>query len=134
MIYRRMAGVAVAIAVLCVSGATAWAQYSTGSYGGGSSGMGMGMGAAGGSSGQMGMFGSRSLGSGISAGQRRVVEGEFNKAGDEIWFSLWNSKSQESAIVVVDDKTLKLKSVIKDPALITPTGKFNAYNTRKDIY
>ncbi|WP_374546132.1 cytochrome D1 domain-containing protein [Rhodoblastus sp.] len=72
--------------------------------------------------------------SGISAGQRRVVEGEFNKAGDEIWFSLWNSKSQESAIVVVDDKTLKLKSVIKDPALITPTGKFNAYNTRKDIY
>jgi len=36
--------------------------------------------------------------------------------------------------VVVDDKTRKLKAVIKDPRLITPTGKFNMYNTRKDIY
>ncbi|KAB2912452.1 MAG: nitrite reductase [Hyphomicrobiaceae bacterium] len=72
--------------------------------------------------------------SGIAQGQRRVVQGEFNKAGDEIWFSVWNSKAQESAIVVVDDKTLKLKAVIKDPKLITPTGKFNVYNTRKDVY
>ena len=37
-------------------------------------------------------------------------------------------------IVVVDDKTRKLKAVIKDPKLITPTGKFNVINTRKDIY
>ena len=37
-------------------------------------------------------------------------------------------------IVVVDDKTLKLKAVIKDPRLITPTGKFNVYNTQKDVY
>ena len=72
--------------------------------------------------------------SGITQGQRRVVQPEFNKDGTEIWFSVWNGKTQESAIVVVDDKTLKLKSVIKDPALITPTGKFNVYNTRKDIY
>ena len=72
--------------------------------------------------------------SGITQGQRRVVQPEFNKDGSEIWFSVWNGKTQESAIVVVDDKTLKLKSVIKDPALITPTGKFNVYNTRKDIY
>ena len=41
---------------------------------------------------------------------------------------------QVSAIVVVDDKTRKLKHVIKDPRLVTPTGKFNVYNTRKDIY
>ena len=33
----------------------------------------------------------------------------------------------ESALVVVDDKTLKLKTVIKDPRLITPTGHFNVY-------
>jgi len=72
--------------------------------------------------------------SGISEGQRRVVQGEFNRDGTEIWFSVWNSKAQQSAIVVVDDKTLKLKSVIKDPRLITPTGKFNVYNTRNDIY
>jgi nitrite reductase (NO-forming)/hydroxylamine reductase len=72
--------------------------------------------------------------SGIAEGQRRVVQGEFNKAGDEIWFSVWNSKAQQSAIVVVDDKTLALKAVIKDPRLVTPTGKFNVYNTRNDIY
>jgi len=72
--------------------------------------------------------------SGISQGQRRVVQGEYNMAGDEIWFSVWNSKAQESAIVVVDDKTLKLKSVIKDKTIVTPTGKFNVYNTRKDVY
>ncbi len=72
--------------------------------------------------------------SGIKDGQRRVVQGEYNKDGDEIWFSVWNTKDQESAIVVVDDKTLTKKAVIKDKRLITPTGKFNVYNTRKDIY
>ena len=72
--------------------------------------------------------------SGISEGQRRVVQGEFNKEGTEIWFSVWNNKAQESAIVVVDDKTLKLQSVIRDKRLVTPTGKFNVFNTRNDIY
>jgi len=72
--------------------------------------------------------------SGISDGQRRVVRGEYNREGDEIWFSVWNSKDHDSAIVVVDDKTLKLKTVIKDKTIVTPTGKFNVYNTRKDIY
>ena len=38
------------------------------------------------------------------------------------------------AIVVVDDKTRELKAVIKGPELITPTGKFNVYNTLNDIY
>jgi nitrite reductase (NO-forming)/hydroxylamine reductase len=71
---------------------------------------------------------------GITDGQPRVVQGEFNKAGNEIWFSVWNAADLESAIVVVDDKTLELKSVIKDPRLITPTGKFNVYNTRADVY
>jgi nitrite reductase (NO-forming)/hydroxylamine reductase len=47
---------------------------------------------------------------------------------------VWNNKAQESAIVVVDDKTLKLKSVIRDKRLVTPTGKFNVFNTRKDVY
>ncbi|MBC7153382.1 MAG: c-type cytochrome [Rhodobacteraceae bacterium] len=71
---------------------------------------------------------------GIAEGQPRVVQGEFNKAGNEIWFSVWNAKDLQSAIVVVDDKTLELKHVIKDPRLITPTGKFNVYNTRADVY
>jgi nitrite reductase (NO-forming)/hydroxylamine reductase len=47
---------------------------------------------------------------------------------------VWSAKNHESAIVVVDDKTRKLKAVIKDPRLITPTGKFNVYNTRHDVY
>ncbi len=71
---------------------------------------------------------------GIPEGQPRVVQPEFNKDGTEVWFSVWNGKDQTSAIVVVDDKTLELKQVIKDPALITPTGKFNVLNTQKDIY
>ncbi|MCC0062682.1 MAG: c-type cytochrome [Defluviimonas sp.] len=71
---------------------------------------------------------------GIPEGQPRVVQPEFNKDGTEVWFSVWNAKDKESAIVVVDDKTLELKKVIKDPRLITPTGKFNVFNTRGDVY
>jgi nitrite reductase (NO-forming)/hydroxylamine reductase len=72
--------------------------------------------------------------SGISEGVRRVVQGEYNVAGDEVWFSVWNTKNQQSAIVVVDDKTLKPKHVIKQKEVVTPTGKFNVYNTRNDVY
>jgi nitrite reductase (NO-forming) / hydroxylamine reductase len=71
---------------------------------------------------------------GIKEGPRRVVQPEYNRAGDEVWFSVWNGKEQESAIVIVDDKSLKLKKVIKDKRLITPTGKFNVYNTQHDVY
>ncbi len=67
-------------------------------------------------------------------GAKRVVQPEFNKAGDEVWFSVWSAKNKESALVIVDDKTLKLKAVIKDPRLITPTGHFNVHNTQHDVY
>lgn len=67
-------------------------------------------------------------------GAKRVVQPEFNKVGDEVWFAVWSAKDKQSAIVVVDDKTLKPKAVIKDPKLITPTGKFNVYNTQHDVY
>ena len=70
----------------------------------------------------------------VGEGPKRVVQPEFNKAGDEVWFSVWNGMDQQSAIVVVDDKTRTLKAVIKDPRLITPTGKFNVYNTTHDVY
>ena len=70
----------------------------------------------------------------ISDGAKRIVQPEYNKAGDEVWFSVWSAKDKQSAIVVVDDKTRKLKAVIKDPKLITPTGKFNVNNTQHDIY
>nr|WP_238376524.1 nitrite reductase [Thiobacillus denitrificans] len=71
---------------------------------------------------------------GLGEGPKRVVQPEYNKAGDEVWFSVWNGQTQESAIVVMNDKTRKLKAVIKDKRLITPTGKFNVYNTQHDIY
>jgi nitrite reductase (NO-forming)/hydroxylamine reductase len=67
-------------------------------------------------------------------GAKRVVQPEFNKAGDEVWFSVWSAKDKISAMVVVDDKTLKLKKVIKDPRLVTPTGHFNVNNTQNDVY
>ncbi len=70
----------------------------------------------------------------LGPGPKRVVQPEFNKAGDEVWFSVWSGQEEESAIVVVDDKTRKLKHVIKGPEIITPTGKFNVYNTMEDVY
>lgn len=70
----------------------------------------------------------------VGEGPKRVVQPEYNKNGDEVWFSVWNNKDKKSAIVIVDDKTRKLKQVIKDERLITPTGKFNVYNTVHDIY
>lgn len=67
-------------------------------------------------------------------GAKRVVQPEFNKDGTEVWFAVWSAKDKQSALVIVDDKTLQLKAVIKDPRLITPTGHFNVYNTQHDVY
>ena len=61
--------------------------------------------------------------------EKKVVHIEFNKAGDEAWISLWDP---EGEVVVIDDKTLTVKKRIT--GLHTPTGKFNVYNTMKDIY
>ena len=70
----------------------------------------------------------------VGEGPKRVVHPEYNQNGDEVWFSVWSGKEQESAIVIVDDKTRQLKHVIKGPRIVTPTGKFNVYNTMNDIY
>ncbi len=70
----------------------------------------------------------------LGEGPKRVVQPEFNHAGDEVWFSVWNGKAERSAIVVIDDRTLELKKVIDDPRIVTPTGKFNTYNTAHDVY
>ncbi|MEK7207176.1 MAG: cytochrome D1 domain-containing protein, partial [Pseudomonadota bacterium] len=71
---------------------------------------------------------------GLGEGPKRVVQPEYNNKGDEVWFSVWNGANQESAIVVLDDKTRKVKTVIKDKRLVTPTGKFNVHNTQHDVY
>jgi nitrite reductase (NO-forming)/hydroxylamine reductase len=77
--------------------------------------------------------------SGIKDGPKRVVQPEYNKAGDEVWFSVWNGKDQESAIVVVDDKTRKLKAVIRDkkwsrrPASSTSTRNTTSLRPKRGL-
>ena len=61
--------------------------------------------------------------------KKNVVHAEFNKAGNEVWVSLWD---KDGEMVVIDDKTLKIKRRIK--GLNNPTGKFNVYNTTHDVY
>jgi len=70
----------------------------------------------------------------LGEGAKRVVQPEYNKAGDEVWFAVWSASNLKSAIVVVDDKTRKLKTVITDERLVTPTGHFNVNNTMHDVY
>ncbi|WP_200763981.1 nitrite reductase [Nitrosophilus alvini] len=65
---------------------------------------------------------------------RGPVHIEFNKDGSEFWVSVWGHKLVPSAILVYDSKTLKLKKAIEGDWVRTPTGKFNVYNTMKDIY
>jgi nitrite reductase (NO-forming)/hydroxylamine reductase len=65
----------------------------------------------------------------------RAVHMEYNRQGTEIWISVWGDAStpgETGEIVIYDDATLEEKTRIKD--LITPTGKFNVYNTVHDIY
>ena len=62
----------------------------------------------------------------------RAVHMEYNKAGDEVWVSVFMGK--ESGIVIFDDKTLKIKQIIKGDWVENATGKFNMYNTTHDIY
>lgn len=65
----------------------------------------------------------------------RAVHFEFNRAGTEVWVSIWGDAKipgQVGEIVVYDAVTLEEVTRIKD--LVTPTGKFNVYNTVHDVY
>ncbi|AMC11863.1 nitrite reductase [Lutibacter profundi] len=62
----------------------------------------------------------------------RMVHMEYNEAGNEVWVSVFMGK--QSALLIYNDKTLKLKKVIKEDWVQNPTGKFNIYNTTHDIY
>jgi nitrite reductase (NO-forming)/hydroxylamine reductase len=70
----------------------------------------------------------------FTEGPLRVVQPEYNRDGTEVWFSVWSGREERSAIVIVDDETRELIHVIDDPRIITPTGKFNVYNTQHDVY
>jgi nitrite reductase (NO-forming)/hydroxylamine reductase len=54
---------------------------------------------------------------------------EFNQAGTEVWVSDW---ANDGAVIVLDGNTLNEVHRITD--LVTPTGKFNVYNTAHDVY
>jgi nitrite reductase (NO-forming)/hydroxylamine reductase len=61
----------------------------------------------------------------------KIVHFEYNKAGDEVWTAVWDKQGE---IIVYDDKTLKEKQRITGDWLVTPTGKWNVYNTVRYIY
>jgi len=61
----------------------------------------------------------------------RMVHFEYDKTGGEVWVSVWD---KEGELIVYDDKTLTEKTRIKGPWLVTPTGKFNVWNTAHDVY
>lgn len=65
----------------------------------------------------------------------RAVHMEYNRQGTELWISVWGSADvpgQTGEIVIYDDATLEERARIPD--LITPTGKFNVFNTVNDVY
>ena len=65
----------------------------------------------------------------------RAVHFEYNMQGTQVWVSVWgraDDPGRTGEIVVYDDKTLE--EIARIPNLVTPTGKFNVYNTVKDIY
>ncbi|WKZ37781.1 MAG: cytochrome D1 domain-containing protein [Anaerolineales bacterium] len=65
----------------------------------------------------------------------RAVHFEYNQDGTEVWVSIWGSADQPGKtgeIVIYNDETLEEIARIKD--LITPTGKFNVYNTVHEVY
>ena len=66
-----------------------------------------------------------------AADHGKVVHFEYNKAGDEVWAAVWDKQGE---LIIYDDKTLKEKQRIKGDWLVTPTGKWNVYNTVNDVY
>ena len=64
----------------------------------------------------------------------RAVHLEYDKYGKEVWVSVWGRKDYPTAILIYDDRKLKLKKEIRGDWVITPTGHFNVWNTANDIY
>jgi nitrite reductase (NO-forming)/hydroxylamine reductase len=70
-----------------------------------------------------------------AASYGRAVHFEYNKQGTEVWVSIWGDASKPGEvgeIVIYNDATLE--ELARIPDLVTPTGKFNVYNTVNDVY
>ena len=66
---------------------------------------------------------------------KAAVHIEFNKAGDEVWVSVWNRnkpKEPNGEIVVYDAESLE--EIDRIEGLYTPTGKFNVYNRVNHVF
>ena len=57
----------------------------------------------------------------LGPGPRRVLQPAFSQDGSEVWLVVWNPQDLNSAVLVIDDRQLTLKAVIRDPGLVTPT-------------
>ncbi|MBI4518463.1 MAG: c-type cytochrome [Deltaproteobacteria bacterium] len=66
-----------------------------------------------------------------TANQGRAVHFEYNKDGNEVWVSSWDKNGE---LVVYDDASLEEKARITGDWVVTPTGKFNVFNTAHDVY
>jgi nitrite reductase (NO-forming)/hydroxylamine reductase len=65
----------------------------------------------------------------------RAVHFEYNRQGTQVWVSVWGRADEPGKvgeIVVYDDATLT--EIARIPDLVTPTGKFNVFNTVGDVY
>jgi len=61
----------------------------------------------------------------------RIVHPQFNAAGDEIWLTAWNRQDRRSAVVVLDERTRKIKAVIEDTNLVTPIRTYSLAGLRR---
>ena len=59
----------------------------------------------------------------------KAVHFEFNRDGREVWVSDW---ATDGSVIILDGNTLQETARLS--GLVTPTGKFNVYNTAHDIY
>ena len=70
----------------------------------------------------------------LGEGAKRVVQPEYNKAGDEVWFAVWSAKNQRVRARGRRRQDAQAQGRDQGSADRTPTGHFNVYNTQHDIY
>lgn len=63
------------------------------------------------------------------ASRGKALQPEFNRAGSEVWVSVWDHAGE---LVIYDAVSLEERARIT--GLETPTGKFNVFNTARDVY
>ena len=57
-------------------------------------------------------------------GTPRVLQPIFDRAGNNVWLTVWNRLDEKSALVALDADTGEIQSVIEDSALTTPIRSF----------